>query len=63
VRVRMGLYEWARMVRFIPTELGALPDILDKGTADRVGPEMTAERAGLALNVLPLTTSSHVEAA
>jgi hypothetical protein len=35
----------------------ALPDIQDKDTAARAGPEIIAERVGRALNFLPLTIS------
>jgi hypothetical protein len=58
----MGLYGWARMARFIPTQLRASPDILDKDTAERVGREIAAERAAAVLNFLLLTTSFRDEA-
>jgi hypothetical protein len=50
------------MARFIPTQLRASPDILDKDTAERVGQEVAADRAAPVLNFLLLTTSSRDEA-
>ncbi len=53
----MGPWALARMARSILMEPRASPDIQDKDTAARAGPEIVAERVGPALNFLPLTIS------
>jgi hypothetical protein len=53
----MDPWALARMARFIRMEPRRLPDIQDKDTAARAGPEIAAERVGPARNFLPLTIS------
>jgi hypothetical protein len=53
----MGPWALARMARSILMEPRALPDIQDKDTAARAGPEIIAARVGPAPNCLPRTIS------
>jgi len=53
----MGPWALARMARSILMEPRASPDIRDKDTAARAGPEIVAARVGPAPNFLPLTIS------
>ena len=53
----MGPWALAPMARSILMEPRASPDIQDKDTAARVGPEIVAAKVGRAPNFLPLTIS------
>ena len=60
-RVRVGPWALARMAHSILMEPRASPDIQDKDTAARAGPEIVTARVGPAPNFLPLTISLHDE--
>jgi hypothetical protein len=53
----VGPWALVRMARSILMELRGLPDIQDKDTAARAGPEIVAAKVGPAPNFLPLTIS------